>query len=131
MCKFVFYDNFKETADKLPDDLRLKFYDALTDYVFKGIEPNDVIISALITTFKPRLDKIEKKETKKFTKPSLEEINSYCMERNNNINPEQFYNFYESKGWKVGNQSMKDWKAAVRTWENKNKPEKTDDWSWL
>lgn len=57
--KFMFFDNFKTTADKLPDDLRLKFYDALTDYVFKGIEPDDAIISALITAFKPSLDKVE------------------------------------------------------------------------
>lgn len=54
--KFTFFDNFKETADKLPDDLRLKFYDAMTDYVFKGIEPDDIIVSALIAAIKPSLD---------------------------------------------------------------------------
>ena len=59
--KFMFFDNFKETADRLPDDLRLKFYDAMTDYVFKGIEPNDAIISALITAIKPSLDKEDKR----------------------------------------------------------------------
>ena len=55
--KFMFFVNFKETADKLPDDLRLKFYDAMTDYVFNGIEPDDVVVSALITAIKPSLDK--------------------------------------------------------------------------
>lgn len=54
--KFTFFDNFKETADKLPDDLRLKFYDAMTDYVFKGIEPDDTIVSAFIMAIKPQLD---------------------------------------------------------------------------
>ena len=54
--KFTFFDNFKETADKLPDDLRLKFYDAMTDYVFKGIEPDDIVVSALIAAIKPYLD---------------------------------------------------------------------------
>lgn len=54
--KFTFFDNFKETADKLPDDLRLKFYDAMTDYVFKGIEPDDIVVSALIMAIKPYLD---------------------------------------------------------------------------
>lgn len=55
--KFTFFDNFKETADKLPDDLRLKFYDAMTDYAFKGmIEPDDIIVSALIAAIKPSLD---------------------------------------------------------------------------
>lgn len=59
--KFAFFANFKETADKLPDDLRLKFYDALTDYVFKGVEPEDAIISALITAVKPNLDTEDKR----------------------------------------------------------------------
>lgn len=54
--KFTFFDNFKETADKLPDDLRLKFYDAMTDYAFKGVEPDDIIVSALIAAIKPSLD---------------------------------------------------------------------------
>lgn len=54
--KFTFFDNFKETADKLPDDLRLKFYDAMTDYAFKGIEPDDTIVSAFIMAIKPQLD---------------------------------------------------------------------------
>jgi phage replisome organizer N-terminal domain protein len=54
---------------------------------------------------------------KRFEKPTLSEIEQYCIERNNNINAEQFYDYYESNGWKVGKNSMKDWKAAVRTWE--------------
>ena len=54
--KFTFFDNFKETADKLPDDLRLKFYDAMTDYVFKGVNSDDIVVSALIMAIKPQLD---------------------------------------------------------------------------
>lgn len=54
---------------------------------------------------------------KRFEKPTLSEIKQYCIERNNNINAEHFYDYYESNGWKVGKNSMKDWKAAVRTWE--------------
>ena len=54
---------------------------------------------------------------KPFTKPTIDEIQDYCIERNNNVNAEQFYDYYESNGWKVGKNSMKDWKAAVRTWE--------------
>ena len=54
---------------------------------------------------------------KRFEKPTLSEIEQYCTERNNNVNAEQFYDYYESNGWKVGKNSMKDWKAAVRTWE--------------
>lgn len=54
---------------------------------------------------------------KRFEKPTLSEVKQYCIERNNNVNAEQFYDYYESNGWKVGKNSMKDWKAAVRTWE--------------
>lgn len=54
---------------------------------------------------------------KRFVKPTLSEIEQYCIERNNNVNAEQFHDYYESNGWKVGKNSMKDWKAAVRTWE--------------
>lgn len=54
---------------------------------------------------------------KRFEKPTLSEIEQYCIERNNNVNAEHFYDYYESNGWKVGKNSMKDWKAAVRTWE--------------
>lgn len=54
---------------------------------------------------------------KRFEKPTLSEIKQYCIDRNNNVNAEQFFDYYESNGWKVGKNSMKDWKAAVRTWE--------------
>ncbi len=181
--KFMFFENFKETADKLPDELRLKFYDAMTDYVFKGVEPDDVVISALITAIKPSLDKEEKRggnhnpngnnqhkvgqsevknvvkevkvgqsgqsfletetetgnitplsvspqrvddtqldleeaiaKTKRFVKPTVEEITSFCREKNKSIDAERFWNFYESKGWKVGKNPMKDWRAAVCNW---------------
>ena len=54
---------------------------------------------------------------KRFEKPSISDIKQYCIERNNNVNAEQFYDYYESNGWKVGKNSMKNWQAAVRTWE--------------
>jgi hypothetical protein len=54
---------------------------------------------------------------KYFNKPSLLEIKNYCVERVNNVDPEAFFDFYESKGWLVGKSKMKDWKAAIRTWE--------------
>lgn len=199
--KFMFFENFKETADKLPDELRLKFYDAMTDYVFKGIEPDDVMISALVSAINPQLieekrggvrensgrksklikinqkNQIEnfenfenfenqknqidlQKETKKstplnplkennkniytpitpngviapkgddtqldleeaiaktkrFVKPTVDEINAYCREKNKSVDAERFWNFYESKGWKVGKNPMKDWRAAVCNW---------------
>tara|TARA_R110002074_G_scaffold50320_3_gene128073 strand:- start:2878 stop:3534 length:657 start_codon:yes stop_codon:yes gene_type:complete len=59
-----------------------------------------------------------KKITKRFTKPTIEEVLHYCIERDNSVEGNKFYNFYESNGWKVGKNPMKDWKASVRTWES-------------
>lgn len=61
-----------------------------------------------------------KKKTK-FSKPTLEEVQNYCKERNNNIDAQYFIDYYESNGWKVGKNSMKDWRACIRTWERNNK----------
>lgn len=65
----------------------------------------------------------EKAKNKKFEKPTVEEIEEYCKERKNNLNANTIWDFYESKGWYVGNKKMKDWKACVRTWENRKKTE--------
>ena len=59
---------------------------------------------------------------KRFKPPTIQEVKAYCIERGNNVDPERFVDFYESKGWMVGKNKMKDWKAAVRTWEQKDKP---------
>ena len=64
---------------------------------------------------------VSKGNLKKFQKPTLLEISDYCFERNNKVNPEKFHDFYESNGWKVGKNSMKDWKAAIRNWEKNEK----------
>jgi len=60
---------------------------------------------------------------KNFQKPKIEEIQNYCLERKNNIDAEAFFDYYEANGWQVGKNKMKDWKAAVRTWEKRNKKE--------
>jgi hypothetical protein len=67
-------------------------------------------------------------KNKNFIPPTLQEVSDYCQERKNSVNPEKWVAHYQSNGWKVGKNSMKDWKAAVRTWENnsfENKPEAT------
>lgn len=204
MMKFVFWEHFKLAADKLPNELRLKFYDAITDYVFKGIEPDDVVVSALLASLKPELDKrdtrggvregagrksktiknnqknqidyFEKNENqnksneikanqndlqkerkepkeskniynnpennklfsspsfdnqtdiedfikprKKFQKPTIDEVNSYCLEKGYTINGQTFIDFYESKGWKVGKNPMTNWRAALSGWVSREK----------
>ena len=58
-----------------------------------------------------------KRKAKRFTPPTLEEVAAYCNERGNNIDPQHFIDYYTSNGWLVGKNKMKDWRAAVRTWE--------------
>lgn len=64
---------------------------------------------------------IEKKKKKKtasrFIPPTIDEVVAYCNERMNGVNPQRFFDYYTSNGWKVGKNAMKDWQAAVRTWE--------------
>lgn len=58
-------------------------------------------------------------DNKRFIKPTLEEVTAYCQERGNDIDPQRFIDFYEARGWMIGKNHMKDWKAAVRTWEGR------------
>lgn len=74
----------------------------------------------------------EEKEVKKgrsnnktFVPPAVEEVQAYCLERRNTVDPQTFVDFYTSKGWMVGKNKMKDWKSAVRTWERNRTPGST------
>ena len=51
----------------------------------------------------------------------MDEVKAYCLERKNGVDPQAFVDFYESKGWMIGKNKMRDWKAAVRTWEKGRK----------
>lgn len=73
--------------------------------------------NSLLKSITDTSDKSEVKHTKRFAKPSIDEVAEYCRERGNAVDPNRFWNFYESKGWMVGKSKMKDWKACVRTWE--------------
>ena len=103
----------------------------------KNDQQNDQQNDQRVTSERPATDHIKEyknirskeynnKSVSKFTPPSIDEVRQYCNERKNNIDPENFIDFYQSKGWKVGNQPMKDWKACVRTWERKQKPKKAE-----
>jgi len=63
----------------------------------------------------------KKKGTKRFTSPSILEIQNYISEKNYQVDAERFLNHYESNGWMVGKTKMKDWKAAIRNWHSRNK----------
>lgn len=67
----------------------------------------------------------EKGKNERFEKPMVEQIKQYCQERENTIDPETFFDYYEANGWRVGKNPMSSWKAAVRTWEKKNKTTKS------
>lgn len=69
----------------------------------------------------------EKDNIKRFTPPSQDEVRAYCQEKGYAVDAERFVDFYESKGWYVGKNKMKDWKAAVRNWNRSQRQELTDE----
>lgn len=93
--------NVRQISDKTPPEIELE----IELEIEKELEIE--LDSAKSTTTK----------RKRFEKPTIFDVEQYCIERNNNVDPQHFVDYYESNGWKVGKNSMKDWKAAVRTWE--------------
>ena len=81
---------------------------------------DNIPLSVSKDTSSPKGSSVSRKSTA-FIKPTLEEVKAYCKERNNNVNAEEFIDYYESVKWIVGKgKKMGDWKAAVRTWEHKD-----------
>ena len=76
------------------------------------ITNNQPTINQQVTT-----NKNVKNEKNIFKHPTIEEVQAYCLERNNPVDAKRWFDFYVSKGWLVGKNKMKDWKASVRTWE--------------
>ena len=97
-------------------------YQEQNDDTNKPLTNNQQATNKQLTT-----NKNEKKERMLFIVPSLQEVSAYCQERNNNVDSQKFFDFYESKGWMVGKNKMKDWKAAVRTWEDKSKSNQVEE----
>lgn len=75
-------------------------------------------------------DKKEKNTNKRFTPPTPEQVTEYCKSRGNGIKGDRFVDWYATRGWKVGSAQMKDWKAAVRTWEQRKRESTKDDDNW-
>lgn len=69
----------------------------------------------------------EKRVSSRFAPPTVDDVKAYCFERGNNVDPQRFIDYYQSNGWKVGKNQMKDWKAAVRTWEQRDAAPKKED----
>ena len=58
----------------------------------------------------------------RFSPPSVQDVEGYCQKQGYSVDAARFVDFYTSKGWMVGKNPMKDWKAAVRTWSRKDNP---------
>ena len=71
-------------------------------------------------------ERIVDESSKRFIPPTVDMVSEYCLERKNSVDPEEFVDFYTSKGWLIGKNKMKDWKAAVRTWERSSKTKKQE-----
>lgn len=68
------------------------------------------------TVLKKKDTDVSKEKASRFLPPTLDEVRGYCLEKGYPVDAERFIDFYESKGWFVGKNKMKDWKAAVRNW---------------
>ena len=134
----------------MADENKLATLLAICDYALYGIEPDlkDAMSRAVFTVARPSIDankdrrangKLGGRPPKKpmvskggatppkrphFVPPDVSEVATYCSERKNGIDAAAFIDYYAARGWKLnGGQTMKDWRAAVRTWERRNKAE--------
>jgi hypothetical protein len=103
------WENSKKDANASEDNANASKNDALKERKVKEIKEKEI------------KDIVDANASKRFIKPTLQQVTEYCQERSNNVDPEKWYNHYESNGWKVGKNPMKNWKAAVHTWENSSK----------
>jgi hypothetical protein len=120
---------------------RYKMIPVSTKLTFKNVSQNEVqsvvntVVKSVVQTeaktsdiYKPKRKPKQKdnesnkesKGTTAFTPPTLSEVIEYCKERNNNVDPQQWHDYYTSNGWKVGKNPMKDWQATVRNWERRD-----------
>lgn len=145
---FVFYRSFYESTRELNDEQRLAFYEAIFELALNDEElATDGMVYCMVNLIKPMIiannkrytngskggrptTKKEEKEPqiakkRAFQKPTQEEVEAFCEENDISIDTRQFIDYYDSNGWKVGKNAMKDWKATVRNWERRNpKPKK-------
>ena len=128
----------RQTAIDVLKSLMAKGYIVKTEQVFNGVKMISYSVSPIIGQGVQKMDKgcpenghnnkgdininsLSLKGSSRFQKPTIEEIRQYCLEKGYNVDAEQFFNFYESKGWVVGKAPMKNWRAAVSTWNKREK----------
>ena len=138
---YIRNDRYKETVYKDEKaQLLLKENGAYTELTTTGIPDGSQDVSTLDTQVRLGKDRdrlelgedriVEDNEdsatppptrSKRFIPPTVDEVREYCEERGNSVDPQRFVDYYSSNGWMVGKTKMKDWKAAVRTWEQREK----------
>ena len=120
-----------EQAKLLKQLRNRKYYEKQKLLIYKNSENFKTTENVLQDVLEEEIEE-EIEIDKRFIKPLINDIEIYCQDRKNSINSQGFYNYYESVGWMVGKKKMKDWKACIRTWEqkdkqnNENKPVKRD-----
>lgn len=123
--KIAYYQRLRQQQDK-SQSTQSQVEDNSNMTSKKECKDNDTITEAARTTTadnkdgKDEIKPIQKKRTI-FTPPTLEAVKAYVTERQSTVDPTAFWNFYESKGWMVGSNKMKNWKAAISTWERHEK----------
>ena len=129
VCNFKKYQTGDTTLDTAGDTTGDTTQKRMVDSKTPSQRPTGD--TATDTTLDTQIQEVKNKEDKninigrkspKFKKPTVDQVREYCRERNNNISPESFIDFYEARGWKLSKGvAMKDWKAAVRTWERNDR----------
>lgn len=124
--KFKYLKRTKITDDKGRfTDWQYDIYEhPLTN--FPLVEKPLTVNSPQLNTKEQNTKELNKYIVDRFKKPDLEDVIAYCKERNNNVNPNKWFDYYTANGWKVGKNPMKDWKASVRTWEENKTVKKTE-----
>ena len=107
-------DAYKEKCDKARASARMR-WDANASDAMRDDANN------ANTKPKPKPISPNGDNNKRFAPPTLEQVTAYCRERKNSVDPQRFIDYYTSNGWRVGKNPMKDWKAAVRQWESREK----------
>ena len=123
---YIRKDMYHETKYKEEkEQLALDENNAYTMSVPNPLQLCDEVVTSPSTQVRLGKDSIGKdnieSKSRAFTPPTLEDVSAYCRERNNKVDAQRFIDFYESKGWMVGQNKMKNWKAAIRTWEQRDK----------
>lgn len=111
--EIIYKDGTKEIENRYLRILKEGYLRNLKGGIQENLKDNN-------TSINNTSNKKEIYKEKRFKKPTLEEVKEYCKDRNNNIDAQRFIDFYESKDWMIGKNKMKDWKAAIRTWEKNN-----------